>query len=172
VRQNSKIPTRISAFRQRKTMWPNFYDLFRISRYFPQNWSVDRGQLRQGLPESISRGCFPHLQGAPSEPSRPRTQVAFPSRDPGSSVVADFSELDVAPVSSSPARVRSRSFGCSRPSLRAISRARSSTNCGVTVPNPSIPRRIFPLGDASSIVVFSFRAGRRLRLGSSPNEAV
>jgi hypothetical protein len=37
------------------------------------------------------------------------------------------------------------------PSLRAISRDRSSTICGVTVPIPSVPRRIFPLEFLTSI---------------------
>src|SRR5436190_4893218 len=52
-----------------------------VSYRFAQILTADRGQLRQRLPELVSPGCFAHLRDAPSELSRPKRRVAFPSLD-------------------------------------------------------------------------------------------
>ena len=103
-----------------------------ISPCFAQSLNADRGQLPRRLPEPIFRGCFHHLQDARVGAFSPVETSGICQSRPGSALVGSFCEADAAPVNSSRARVRSRSFGRARPSLRAISRARSSIICGVT----------------------------------------
>src|SRR5437016_5015323 len=95
---------------------------------------------------------FLYEVGSAFSPDDPRGVYQSRSSSP---TVRSCSEPDVGPTNSSLARVRSRSFTSARPSPRAISRARSSIVCVVTVPSPPVPLRIF--GCALSIVFSSRR---------------
>ena len=110
-------------------------------RRFAQGLSADRDRLRRYLPESISTGCFPRLQGAQSELSRPTIHVACTNRQPISPQSPGFPSVQSAPRGHEFDRDHLLRRG---PLARAVSCARCSSISGVTVPIPSIQEEFFP----------------------------
>jgi hypothetical protein len=121
------------------------------------------------MPSRINfSGIFSSSSGRTVGAFSPDDTSGIPQSRPGSFLVAGLSESDVGPISSSHARVRSRSFGCASVAVRGLAcplldhlRRHRSQSFGSAKNFPS------GLCFIHSALQNRFRARSDLRLGSS-----